>query len=410
MSDDLQHLRNKAYEHFAAGDFNESLACLATLHARQGSNPELANDIAVVLHKLGRTQEALLKFREAQNLSGEARSLVADNLIDILEVQLQAFSQQSEEHRKQLAARSASLTGAYDDFAGKVLRQALTLWQSDSAGELHRSLKSLDDEVWAEVLCESVDGKLFEGHILPGFIAEETQRTFVGSSGVPALREAQNFIRVVLHYARENGISFDGRTRAVDFGSGWGRYTRFMLKYVHPDNLYGLEVNSAMVEHCRKSFGMANFIKVESYPPCDLRDNLVDLVFGYSVFSHLAPACANAWIEEFARIMRPGGLLLMTTQGRTFIDYCRNIRESGNRSHPWFVSLAKAFADTEQAYRDYDAGEFLHYGEGQYGGSYGESLIPRGYVEKAWLKDFELVDYVDDRAFLPQALFVLRRC
>lgn len=409
MSDDLQQLREKAYEHFAAGNFNDALGCLATLHAQLGSDAELSNDIAVVLHKLGRTKEALLKFREAQSLSGESRSLVADNLIDILDHQLQAFSRQAEEHRKQLEAKGATPDGAYDEFAGKVLQHALTLWQNDSADALHKSLKALSDDEWADVLCKSVEGKMFDGHILPGFIADETQRIFVGSSGVPALREGQNFIRVVLRYARENGIAFDGATRAVDFGSGWGRYTRFMLKYIHPDNLYGLEVSRVMVEHCRKSFGMANFIKVESYPPCDLRDNLVDLVFGYSVFSHLAPDCANAWIEEFARIMRPGGLLLMTTQGRSFIEYCRNIRESGNRSHPWFVSLAKAFADTEQAYRDYDAGEFLHYGEGQYGGSYGESLIPRGYVEKAWLKDFELVDFIDDRAFLPQALFILRR-
>ncbi|MBE0569403.1 MAG: hypothetical protein IH576_02055, partial [Deltaproteobacteria bacterium] len=54
-------------------------------------------------------------------------------------------------------------------------------------------------------------------------------------------------------------------------------------------------------------------------------------------------------------------------------------------------------------------GEFLHAGHGQYGGTYGESLISRGYILKHWLEYFDLVDFVDDRAFLPQALFVLRR-
>lgn len=409
MSGQPQEMRQHAYDSFAAGDFNAALGWLAKIHAQFGTDAELANDIAVVLHKLGRTAEAVAQFREAQQLSGEGQGLLAANLLDVLEQQVTEFQAQRQEFNRRLDASSASTGGVYGDFGAQVLRQALGLWQADSASALHKSLEALSDEQWADVLCASVEGKLFEGHMLPGFIAEETQRMFVGSSGVPALREAQNFIRVVLRYARENGIAFDQSTRAVDFGSGWGRYTRFMLKYIHPDNLYGLEVSSPMVEHCRKSFGMANFIKVDSYPPCDLRDGLVDLVFGYSVFSHLAPDCADAWIQEFARIMRPGGLLLMTTQGRTFIDYCRTIRESGNRSHPWFVSLAKAFSDTEKAFRDYDAGEFLHYGEGQYGGSYGESLIPRGYVEKAWLEHFELVDFVDDRAFLPQALFILRR-
>jgi len=65
--------------------------------------------------------------------------------------------------------------------------------------------------------------------------------------------------------------------------------------------------------------------------------------------------------------------------------------------------------DTDQAYRDYDAGQMLHFGEGQYGGTYGESLIPHGYIESHWGKYFDLVDFIDDRGVLPQALFVLRR-
>lgn len=255
---------------------------------------------------------------------------------------------------------------------------------------------------------------MFQGHLLPGFINADMQSKYVGSSGVKALQEAARFIRVILRYAGDNGIVFDDTSKCVDFGSGWGRYTRFMLKYIHPDNLYGLEVNAQMVEHCRKSFGMANFLRVDSFPPCDLRDNLIDMVFGYSVFSHLSPDCADAWINEFARIVRPGGLVLMTTQGRSFIEFCRSVRESGDHSSSWFVSLANSFIDTSAAYRDYDAGQFLHAGQkhaayGQYGGTYGESLIPRGYIEKRWLTYFELVDFVDDRQVLPQALFVLKR-
>ena len=164
-----------------------------------------------------------------------------------------------------------------------------------------------------------------------------------------------------------------------------------------------------MVEHCRKAFGMANFLTVKTMPPCPLRSGLVDLIFGYSVFSHLAPHCADAWISEFARTTKPGGLVLMTTQGRSFIDFCRGVRESGDRSHAWFISLSKAFTDSEQAYHDYDAGQFMHFGEGQYGGTYGESLIPREYIERHWQTYFDLVEFIDDRAVLPQALFVLRR-
>jgi SAM-dependent methyltransferase len=375
---DPQVVKAQAYKCFEQGEFNGALNLLMSVYDPHGGDTELANDIAVVLYRLGRTGEALNRFREAQAMCGEGRSLVADNLLDILEQQLPD-------------------------------RGLLDLWQKDSAAELHRAAARLSDEEWTQVLCDSVEGKPFDGHMLPGFISEQDQRAFVGSSGVDALQEAANFIRVVLKYARGQGIAFDGKTRAVDFGSGWGRYTRFLLKYVHPDNLYGLEVHPRMVEHCRKSFGMGNFLKVESFPPCDLRDRLIDLVFGYSVFSHLSPDCADAWIDEFARILRPGGLVLMTTQGRTFVEYCRKIRESDDRSHEWHTWLADSFVDAETSLKDYDAGGFLHAGHGQYGGTYGESLVSKGYIEKHWRKYFDLLDFVDDRAFLPQALFVLKR-
>lgn len=152
-----------------------------------------------------------------------------------------------------------------------------------------------------------------------------------------------------------------------------------------------------MVEHCRKAFGMANFLKVDPMPPCPLRGGMVDLIFGYSVFSRLAPHCADAWVGEFARITRPDDLVLMTTQGRSFIEFCRQVRESGDCSRPWFASLAKAFVDTDQAYRDYDAGQMLHFGEGQHGSTFGGSLIPHGCIESI-REDFDLVDFIDDRA------------
>lgn len=181
------------------------------------------------------------------------------------------------------------------------------------------------------------------------------------------------------------------------------------MKYTKPDNIYGLEVNEHVLENCRKTYGGCNFLKVDSFPPCDLRDDLLDFIFGYSVFSHLSPDCADAWIGEFARIVRPRGLVMMTTQGRTFVEYCQYIRDSGNITHPWHNSLVKSFVNVQECLEQYDNGGFLHAQTGQYGGTYGESLISPGYIKNNWAEYFDLVDFFDDRTTLPQALFVLRR-
>lgn len=396
-----QTLRTSAYQAFADGQFENALKILSTCLERHGPDMQIFNDLAVVRLRLGHTEAALNYFRAAQALRAQQDGLLIDNLIDALDESLKTTSGSSAQTNSNSNNNSPAQPSPADD--------KFSRWLTDKASSLHADAQRLSSEQWATALYESVAGQPFENHVLPAFIDDETQRMFVGSSGVSALQEAHRFISVLLNQLEKNNLELTDNSVAVDFGSGWGRYTRFMLKYVHPDNLYGLEVSPDMVEHCRKAFGMANFLKVETMPPCQLRTGLVDLAFGYSVFSHLAPHCADAWISEFARIIKPGGLVMMTTQGRSFIDFCRNIRESGNLSHPWYISLSKAFTDSEQAYHDYDAGQFLHFGEGYYGGTYGESLIPKGYIERHWKTYFDLVDFIDDRAVLPQALFVLRR-
>ncbi len=383
-------LRESAYRSYLDGRLEEALSQLRALMASAGADLQLCNDMAVVAFRLGYFDEAVGYFRAAQRMCSDREDLLVVNLIDALET----------------LARS---TGTNTQEVVEPQGNPLPRWLEDSASKLHADAAQLTDEHWANVIFDSVAGKSFNGHMLPAFIDEDMQRTFVGSSGVGALIEAHRFIKVMLGQLGKHGLNFAEDSVAVDFGCGWGRYTRFMLKYIHPDNFYGFDVNSKMVEHCRKAFGMANFMKVGTMPPSPLRDGMVDLVFGYSVFSHLAPHCADAWITEFSRITRPGAIVIMTTQARGFINFCSEIRRSGNLSNPWYEALATSFVNSDQALQDYDRGNFVHAGHGQYDGTYGESLIPRGYIEEAWCSDFELVDFIDDPSVLPQALFVLKR-
>jgi hypothetical protein len=47
-------------------------------------------------------------------------------------------------------------------------------------------------------------------------------------------------------------------------------------------------------------------------------------------------------------------------------------------------------------------------GSGLAASFYGESVITRSYVEREWT-DFEMIDFIDDRRRLPQAVIVLRK-
>jgi hypothetical protein len=104
--------------------------------------------------------------------------------------------------------------------------------------------------------------------------------------------------------------------------------------------------------------------------------------------------------------------LLVTTRGRDFIALCHSLR-GRTGGDPYSKLLASAFPDPRAATVAYDAGSFIYVAYppelAGYGPDYGEALVPRSYVERAWSPSLTLRDFVDDRARLQQAMFVMHK-
>ena len=188
--------------------------------------------------------------------------------------------------------------------------------------------------------------------------------------------------------------------------------TRFFLKDIVPDNLYGIDVNSEMIDICLSTVRQGNYSLGTPEPPTKFANNSFDVVYAYSVFSHLSESVHIKWIEEFSRILKPGGMLIVTVWGRSFIEFCRSLRGQNNE-FDWHKALANSFLDTEGAFADYDNGKFLYSATG--GGPalpasfYGEAVISPGYVKREWTKYLTFVDFVDDPAKFNQAVIVMQK-
>lgn len=102
----------------------------------------------------------------------------------------------------------------------------------------------------------------------------------------------------------------------LDFGCGCGRVTRWWAGF--DGEVAGSDVSGEAVAWCRANLGFARFEQNALAPPLAFGDAGFDLVYALSVFTHLTAELQTAWRDELLRVLRPGGLLLLTTHGRSY--------------------------------------------------------------------------------------------
>ncbi len=103
----------------------------------------------------------------------------------------------------------------------------------------------------------------------------------------------------------------------LDFGCGCGRVTRWWSDF--DGAVSGSDVNGKAIEWCREQLAFASFARNALSPPLTFDAESFDLVYALSVFTHLTEELQLGWRDELLRVLRPGGLLLLTTHGRSYV-------------------------------------------------------------------------------------------
>ncbi|WP_420132589.1 class I SAM-dependent methyltransferase [Rhodopseudomonas sp.] len=112
--------------------------------------------------------------------------------------------------------------------------------------------------------------------------------------------------------------TFDGRDPSdfktiVDWGCGTGRVTRHLPKMFPEAHVIGVDIDSAAIQWAEDETPLINFHVSEPHPPMPVAGGMTDLLVSHSVFSHLPEADQFKWLADLDRVMKPGGLLLVTT-------------------------------------------------------------------------------------------------
>jgi SAM-dependent methyltransferase len=165
----------------------------------------------------------------------------------------------------------------------------------------------------------------------------------------------------------------------LDFGCGCGRLAR-MFKG-HPGEVHGCDIDKRHVEWVRDNLDFVRALHTQPNQPVAYRDATFDLVIAISVFTHLDEATQDLLLSEMARIVRPGGTLLLTTHGERALQ-----RAVDEESIYRMLSVDSAgFADAQ---RTFDAGRLAfipqrgHLTTDKF--TYGITFTPDRYVHEHW--------------------------
>jgi SAM-dependent methyltransferase len=116
---------------------------------------------------------------------------------------------------------------------------------------------------------------------------------------------------------RRNGTSIESFKSILDFGCGCGRIIRWLSALRSIAEIWGCDYNPTLVEWCQRNLSrVARFGVNGADPPLPFEGEKFDFVYSYSVFTHLSARRQKPWMRELVRVLRPGGLLLVTVHGR----------------------------------------------------------------------------------------------
>jgi glycosyltransferase involved in cell wall biosynthesis/SAM-dependent methyltransferase len=279
--------------------------------------------------------------------------------------------------------------------------------------DLQKKWSGLNDNAWLDAVTQKYlreqNGEGVQDG-LPSFPPDDLQKRTTGLSGAETIKEAFVFYQQCMAAFTAFGRSKQKASRLLDFWAGWGRVSRLFLREFPLEKIYGVDIDPEYIEVCKRSFRSENFSECSPFPPLSFENGFFDLLIGYSAFSHLSEKACLAWTKEFSRVLAPGGIAILATRSRSFLDTCQSMRgETGGYPQ----ALSRLFKDFRDARRRYDHGEFVHSnipevtgGGVRTGAFYGESFIPEAYAKKAFSEWLDLKAYIVDPNIRDQAVLV----
>jgi len=107
--------------------------------------------------------------------------------------------------------------------------------------------------------------------------------------------------------------------RVLDWGCGAARICRHLPPLLPDAMIFGCDTNEFLISENKKQVPGIVFSTINGFPPLLYADSYFDLVYGFSVLTHIDAGMQENWLKELHRITKPDGIVLVTTHGAAFL-------------------------------------------------------------------------------------------
>jgi SAM-dependent methyltransferase len=197
----------------------------------------------------------------------------------------------------------------------------------------------------------------------------------------------------------------------LDFGCGAGRQIQYFYDYKNL-KITGCDPNEDHIKWLTSQYPLASFSLSQFDPPLPFKDEDFDLIYSVSVFTHLSEKAQFNWLEELKRILRPGGLALITTLGEHAAECAdKNKSSQRDRNEPEIFSQAlseqKFLFYVPESYRQVN--KVINPTSISDDEMYGIAWHSQEYIANNWSKYFEIVKIISGCIDSLQDLVILRK-
>lgn len=130
------------------------------------------------------------------------------------------------------------------------------------------------------------------------------------------IRSGTEGFSCIKNFLSRSGFDLRKFEKVLDFGCGCGRVLRHWPR-VTGQQLHGSDYNPQLIDWCRQAFPHVSFSVNGLNAKLDYSSEFFDFIYASSVFSHFDESLQDAWVKELGRVLKPGGLLLITVMGST---------------------------------------------------------------------------------------------